>query len=207
MPENAYKKNFDPDTFKEIRPVRTGLYRDKSGVYLSGFFNCEGEDAWKEVEAGTASLKSVFKYSKCKELFTEANTVYSHRAMINEDSLWGIACCYAPLNGADSKSFKHIRPNRKRVSDHDGDYFRDAKHVYFLNGDKDVIFKVKTKSPSSFIVHDTFAQDDKYAFFMGKKIPKSNAVSFRKRDGHYCYEDAEFIYENDNWHRVNITPK
>ena len=207
MFENAYKKNFDSDSFKEIRPVRTGLYRDKSGVYLSGFFNNEGEDAWKEVEAGTASLKSVFKYSRCKELFTEADTVYSHKAMINEDSLWGMACYYTPLNGADPKSFKHIRPKYKSVEDDGGWYFRDTNHVYFLNYDQDVIFKVKTKSPSSFIVYDTFAQDDKHAFFMGKKISKSDSASFRKRDGHYCYEDANFLYENDNWRRVKITPK
>ena len=65
--KNAYKKNFNQKTYKKLYPVKSGLYADMNGVYLTGFKNFEGNEEWKLVESGNASTKQVFEYSACKQ--------------------------------------------------------------------------------------------------------------------------------------------
>ena len=129
--ENAYKKNFDQDSFREVRPAAAGIVADKHGVYLTGFLFFEGE-IWSDVESNRVSLKSVFKLSKSKVLIAESEIRYSHKAIINEDSNWGMACYYVKLDGVDSASFKYIKPTTKGNTERDGYYFRDKSNACLL---------------------------------------------------------------------------
>lgn len=206
--KNAYKKNFDQKTYKKLQPAKSGLYADINGVYLTGFLYFEGNEEWALIESGSASTNGVFKYSACKDLFSQADVCYSHRAMINDETQWGMACYYVRLNHVDPKTFKYIKPIQKvKKYQSDGFYFRDKNHTYYLSDDQDSMFRMQSRSPATLIVQDVFAHDDKHAYFKGRKITKSDGASFRKLDGRYRYEDNNFIYENDNWTRVKITTK
>ena len=205
--ENPYKKHFDEETFRELRPAGSGIYADRSGVYLTGTRFWEG-DEWEDVENGTASVGGVFKFSKCKDLFDETDVIYSHKVIIEEDRLWGMANYYVRLRKVDPKNFKHIKPLDKFSYDLDGYYFRDADAVYYLNGDQDTMLKVNSRSPHLFVVHGAFAHDDKKAYFLGKRIAQSDGASFRKSgESIYLFEDDKRYFENDNWSRVVVKTK
>lgn len=200
--ETAYKKNFDQDSFREVRPAAAGIISDKNGVYLTGFLFFEGE-IWSDVESNSVSLKKVFKLSKCKGLIDESEIRYSHKAIINEDSNWGMACYYVKLDGVDPASFKYIKPSTKGNSDKDGYYFRDNSNAFYLDADKEIIFPINCASSETLVAIDVMAVDSKHAFFKGKRIAKSDARSFRKLDT-CTYADARHRYENENWSRLNI---
>ena len=203
--KNAYLKNFDAASFKTCRPATAGIVKDKSGVYMTGAQFFEG-DLWRDVEQGKVSTKSVFRFPMCKSLFTNDDLQYSHKTIINEESQWGMACYFVKLAGADPKTFRFLKQKEERLSDYDGYYFSDKNSVYFLHGEKLYIFKVKSNSPGTFMVHDSFAQDEKSVFFLGKKVAKADPDSFhRVKD--QVYEDDQFIYENDNWSRVLTSKK
>lgn len=214
--ENYFLRTLDQSSAKELRPKYSGLYKDTYGVYLSGSHGFRG-DSWKKAdEDGAHTVDNAFTFSKCKNLFSQEDLRYSHIAAVNQEAadanmeeLWGTVCYLAKLPDVDPKTFRYVRPLRKRLQHSvDGYYFRDKNSVYYCSDTGNFMFKVQCQNPKSFVSHCAFAHDDNHAFFMGRKIPNSDGKSFRKidspREYDYCYADDNFKYENENWVRVRI---
>jgi len=221
MDENTIKKQigfFDKKLFqfvdkKTFQIINPDFIKDKHGVYLI----VEYFPTNTEIKNNKINIEKACRFAICKDYFTIKDIHFVHRDDFNK--IHGTVVYYiAKLNHIDQRHFKQFKFKEKtdRYMKKLSYYLKDKENVYYLNAIKSPYFiKIKQANVSEFVaLTDTFARDDRYCYFMGKKIAGADPATFKHKGDKrntmldiYTYQDKNRIYINDNWCRVQIKKK